>query len=104
MPEFPELLDTFTTIEKAELARLKAEINHNAEMARDAQKRWQEAKAELELAGIKLNDRDSAFDKILNDLWQLLYPGKTDWEYPGQVYSHIWVEIERLRTAMKGNQ
>lgn len=36
------------------------------------------------------------FDDILNRIWGILYPNKTDWDYPGQVYNHILVEINRL--------
>ncbi|MFA5036439.1 MAG: hypothetical protein WC479_04615 [Candidatus Izemoplasmatales bacterium] len=45
----------------------------------------------------ELADKDKTFDDILNYGWGLLYPGKTDWEYPGQVINHLWAEVEIQR-------
>jgi hypothetical protein len=42
----------------------------------------------------ELTYKNETFDDILNYGWGLLYPGKTDWEYPGQVINHLWAEIE----------
>ena len=47
-------------------------------------------KNELDSTKLTLND-------ILNYGWDKLYPGKTDWEYPGQVINHLWSEIEIQR-------
>lgn len=51
---------------------------------------WESDRSQLknELDSIKLT-----FDDILNYGWGLLYPGKTDWEYPGQVINHLWSEV-----------
>lgn len=38
--------------------------------------------------------------QLLNDLWGLVYPGQTDWEYPGMVYRHVKARIEELRAAL----
>ena len=32
---------------------------------------------------------DDACMDALDKLWQLVYPGKTDWDYPGMVYRHV---------------
>lgn len=42
-------------------------------------------------------DIDKTHEDLLNYAWQKLYPGKTDWEYPGQVINHLWAEIEIQR-------
>ncbi len=43
-------------------------------------------------------DIEECYHKLLDDLWQLLYPDKTDWEYPGEVLNHIRAELEILGT------
>lgn len=47
-----------------------------------------------------MNERCAAevMEEALNGAWQLLYPGKTDWRYPGQVVAHLSVEMNRRRT------
>lgn len=41
-------------------------------------------------------DLGESFEDILNCTWGLLYPDEpTSWEYPGQVFNHIRVELER---------
>ncbi|MFA5151913.1 MAG: hypothetical protein WC554_05050 [Clostridia bacterium] len=57
-------------------------------------KAWESDRTHLknELDSTKLT-----FNDILNYGWDKLYPGKTDWEYPGQVINHLWSEIEIQR-------
>jgi hypothetical protein len=50
----------------------------------------------LEQMNEQYQDTIASLDEVLNKLWQILYPGKIDWEYPGQVYNHIFVEINNL--------
>ncbi|MFA5035691.1 MAG: hypothetical protein WC479_00750 [Candidatus Izemoplasmatales bacterium] len=45
----------------------------------------------------KLDDANKTFEDLLNYAWGILYPGKTDWEYPGQVINHLWSEIKIQR-------
>ena len=33
-------------------------------------------------------------DWLCNSLWQLLYPGQKNWEYPGMVLNHIRRALE----------
>lgn len=35
--------------------------------------------------------------RLLNGLWGLVYPGQTDWEYPGMVYRHVKARMEELQ-------
>jgi hypothetical protein len=42
-------------------------------------------------------DIDRTHEELLNYGWGKLYPGMTDWEYPGQVINHLWAEIEFQR-------
>lgn len=48
----------------------------------------------------RLMDVRDQYDGILNYGWGKLYPGKTDWEYPGQVINHLWAEIEIQRNKV----
>lgn len=34
--------------------------------------------------------------RLLDDFWALVYPGQTDWEYPGMVYRHVNARIDEL--------
>lgn len=34
-------------------------------------------------------DRSRRFTESLDAVWQIVYPGKTDWEYPAQVVRHV---------------
>jgi hypothetical protein len=56
---------------------------------------------EIEDLKLELKDTIEQFDDIMNKLWQLLYPGKTDWDYPGQVYNHIRIELETLNKKLE---
>lgn len=65
------------------------------EAARALSKRYRREKERLE-------DMAAQFDDILNLLWGLLYPEDPEgWEYPGMVYRHIKVDIERFQEAKK---
>ena len=44
----------------------------------------------------KLKDCTEAEMDTLDKLWQLVYPDKTDWEYPGQVYRHVRLRMEEI--------
>lgn len=44
----------------------------------------------------KLKDCTEAEMDTLDKIWQLVYPGKTDWEYPGQVYRHVRAMIDEI--------
>lgn len=41
-----------------------------------------------------LADTVRSLTDVLDYGWGLLYPGKTDWEYPGQVINHLNAEIQ----------
>lgn len=41
-----------------------------------------------------LADTVRSLTDVLDYGWGLLYPGKTDWEYPGQVINHLHGEIQ----------
>lgn len=50
---------------------------------------WNEVKTSEEI--------DERFGKLFDELWQLVYPGQTDWEYPGMVYRHVRDYIDELK-------
>lgn len=65
--------------------------------ARTAVLRIDQLRLENEQLRAQLKDTGDQFDDILNHIWGIVYPGKTDWDYPGQVYNHVRVEIEHLQ-------
>lgn len=48
---------------------------------------------------LNYQDVHGKYSKLLDDLWGLVYPGQTDWEYPGQVQNHLQQYIEELKAA-----
>jgi len=46
---------------------------------------------------INLVDTVRSLTDVLDYGWGLLYPGKTDWEYPGQVINHLHAEIQNQK-------
>jgi hypothetical protein len=45
---------------------------------------------------LKYDDLNRIFGNWLNDVWQIVYPGRTDWDYPAQVIRHIQQHVEDL--------
>jgi hypothetical protein len=60
-------------------------------------KAWESNRTHLkdELASLKLT-----IDDVLNYGWGLLYPGETDWDYPGQVINHLWAEVNTQKNKV----
>ena len=42
----------------------------------------------------RIVDRTETLEDVCNSIWGLIYPGKTHWEYPGQIMSHMRVELK----------
>ena len=38
--------------------------------------------------------------ELFDKLWSLVYPGKTDWEYPGMVYRHVKALVDELKAKV----
>jgi hypothetical protein len=51
-------------------------------------------KEKVTLLEAQNKDTEKTYEDILDYGWGLLYPGKKDWEYPGQVINHLWGEIK----------
>lgn len=55
------------------------------------------AHAQTAAALAEAEDTNRIFEEWLNKYWGLLYPDNpTGWEYPGQVFNHIQIELARL--------
>jgi hypothetical protein len=63
----------------------------------DIIKAWESDRGELKA---ELKDRDKVFEDLLNYGWGFLYPGKTDWDYPGQVINHLLAEVRIQRNKV----
>lgn len=48
-------------------------------------------------------DTIKSLSKILDSIWQIMYEGKTDWEYPGQVFVHINQYVIELKAKGEKN-
>lgn len=46
---------------------------------------------------------DEAFTHWLDEMWKLVYPGKTDWDYPAMVWRHVRDYIDELRSGIDVN-
>lgn len=53
----------------------------------------------LEIATLELTRKNLC--EILDKIWQIMYPGLTDWEYPGQVLSHLRVFVDDKDDELK---
>ncbi len=52
---------------------------------------------DLERVTLARDDDRRTKGDLLDNLWGILYPGKTDWEYPGMVYRHVEALIGEIR-------
>jgi hypothetical protein len=82
-----------TTDDERTWTTLYGKIAKEQARAERAEQRAAGLEAELEQA----NDTNRIFEEWLNKYWGLLYPDNpTGWEYPGQVFNHIQIELGRL--------
>lgn len=51
-------------------------------------------KEKVKLLEAQNKDTEKTFDDLMDYGWNLLYPGKKDWDYPGQVINHLYAEIQ----------
>jgi cell division protein FtsB len=72
--------------------------------------RVRELEAEVENLKSQLEDArahaaskvgDTVTEGLWDSLWQIAYPDKTDWEYPGQVYGHVKQVFIELKTEVE---
>lgn len=45
----------------------------------------------------EMKDRSDRFSAHMDELWQIVYPCKTDWEYPAQVIRHVRDAYQEMR-------
>lgn len=70
------------------------------ESDRDHLKNESEQQSEITKLNDKLKAKTQDFEDILNYGWGLLYPGETDWDYPGQVINHLWAEVNTQKNLV----
>lgn len=47
-------------------------------------------------SALELKDLRERFIELLNRAWNILYPSKTDWEYPDQVVNHLELAFQKF--------
>lgn len=52
-------------------------------------------------AALQALDTQLSLSRVLDDIWGLAYPGKTDWEYAGQVFNHIREKLSEGEKALR---
>jgi chromosome segregation ATPase len=84
-----------------EIGRLHQEVNRLQSLVDNCKATINDMLKKNSELNHELEDTRKRFDQILNDCWGILYPGRTDWEYPGQLYNHLRSEIEKLQDLLK---
>lgn len=49
----------------------------------------------------ELEDANNVMSSALDHIWEAMYPGKHDWQYPGQVSAHIRAYIQEIKSSNK---
>lgn len=88
---------------KTEITRLNDRANSglacNVSNCESQAREGERVKEENERLELQLKDSGETFEKWLNEVWQIVYPGKTDWDYPAQVVRHIETYVGELKSA-----
>jgi hypothetical protein len=52
---------------------------------------------DIETANLSYDDLNERYVELLDNLWGIVYPGKTDWEYPKQAERHLEDYVNELK-------
>jgi hypothetical protein len=49
-------------------------------------------------------DRGKTLTRLCDELWRMMYPGDTNWEYPAQVLRHVQTFVKELKEKAQLSQ